>query len=60
MPEYESKTIKYGVDGGVNWKTITFENGMYSYTDLDEFIHEYKKKKKKKSILQLIKLMAST
>ena len=40
---------------------------MYSYTDLDEFIHEYKKKKKKKkkekkkkSILQLIKLMAST
>lgn len=34
MPEYDNKTIKYSVDGGTNWETITFVNGMYSYTDL--------------------------
>ena len=52
-PEYESKTIENSVDGGVNWET-TFENGMCSYTDLNEFIHEYTKKK---GILKLIKLV---
>ena len=24
----------------LNWKSITFQNGMYSYTDLDDYIHE--------------------
>ena len=44
MPGYENKTIKYSVDGGVNWTIITFVNGMYSYTDLEDFIHEYMRK----------------
>ena len=44
MPEYDSKTIKYSVDSGANWKTITFETGMYSYTDVDDYIHEVMKK----------------
>ena len=34
MPEYRNKTIKYSVDGGKNWETITSVSGMYSYTDL--------------------------
>lgn len=45
MPEFENKTIKYSVDGGTNWETITFVNGMYSYTDLDDYIHKFTKKK---------------
>ena len=40
MPKFENTTIKYSVDGGTNWETITFVNEMYSYTDLDDYIHE--------------------
>ena len=45
MPKFENKTIKYSVDGGTNWETITFVNSMYSYTDFDDYIHEFMKKK---------------
>ena len=41
MPEYENNTINYSVDGGTKWETIIFVNGMYSYTDLDDYIHEF-------------------
>ena len=33
---YNNNTIKYSPDNGVNWKTITFVDGMYSYDDLDD------------------------
>lgn len=36
--EYGNKTIKYSTDAGVNWKTITFVDGAYSYEDLNEYI----------------------
>lgn len=44
MPAFENSTIKYSVDGRTNWETITFVNGMYSYTDLDDYIHEFMRK----------------
>ena len=31
---YKYNTIKYSNDRGVNWCTITFKDGMYSYTDI--------------------------
>ena len=40
---YKNNTIKYTNDGGVNWYTITFKDGMYSYTDIHEYIEQYLK-----------------
>ena len=39
--EYKNNTIKYTNDGGVNWYTITFKDGMYSYTDIHEYVEQY-------------------
>ena len=33
--------IKYTHDGGKNWETINFVDGMYSYEDLNNYIHQY-------------------
>ena len=33
--------IKYTHDGGANWETITFVDGMYSYEDINDYIHQY-------------------
>ena len=44
--EYKNNTIKYTSDGGVNWYTITFKDGMYSYTDIHEYVEQYLKQKK--------------
>ena len=35
---YGNNQIKYTSNKGVNWKTITFIDGMYSYDDIDEYI----------------------
>ena len=40
-PEYQNKVIKYSTDSGKTWETVTFKNGMYSYTDLNDYIHQY-------------------
>ena len=45
-PEYGNNTIKYSTDGGLNWETITFVNGIYSYTDINDSIHEFMNKKR--------------
>ena len=38
--EYGNNQIKYSPDNGSNWKTINFVDGMYSYDDLNDYIHE--------------------
>ena len=38
---HRNNTIKYSNDRGVNWFTITFKDGMYSYTDINEYLRQY-------------------
>ena len=38
--EYGNNHIKYSPNNGTNWKTINFVDGMYSYDDLNDYIHE--------------------
>lgn len=38
-PDYQNQTIKYSNDNGANWHTVTFPNGMYSYSDLNDYLH---------------------
>ena len=37
---YGNNTIKYTHDG-TTWHTITFTDGMYSYSDINDYIHQY-------------------
>ena len=37
----KNNKIKYTHDGGANWETITFVDGMYSYEDINDYIHQY-------------------
>ena len=37
---YKNNTIKYTHDGTA-WHTITFTDGMYSYSDINDYIHQY-------------------
>ena len=37
-PEYNNNTVKYSHDGGKNWSTVKFSNGMFSYDDLNTFL----------------------
>ena len=37
---YGNNKIKYTHDGST-WQTITFSDGMYSYQDVEDFIHQY-------------------
>ena len=41
---YGNNTIKYAHDGST-WQTITFSDGMYSYQDIEDYIHQYMDKK---------------
>ena len=43
--QYKNNTIKYSPDGGTSWETVTFVDGMYSYSDLNDYIHQYMDKK---------------
>ena len=43
--QYKNNTIKYSTDGGTSWETVTFANGMYTYPDLNDYIHQYMDKK---------------
>ena len=38
--DYGNNKIKYTHDG-TNWQTITFEDGMYSCSDINDYIHQY-------------------
>ena len=37
---YKNNTIKYSHDGST-WQTITFVDGAYSYSDINDDIHQY-------------------
>ena len=37
---FGNNKIKYSTDNGINWKTVTFQNGMYSYSDINNYLHE--------------------
>ena len=37
---YGNNTIKYTHDGST-WQTVTFTDGMYSYSDINDYIHQY-------------------
>ena len=38
---YKNNNIKYLSDRGANWNTVTFKDGMYSYTDINDYLHQY-------------------
>ena len=38
--DYKNNKIKYTHDGSA-WQTITFTDGMYSYSDINDYIHQY-------------------
>ena len=42
---YKNNPIKYSNDRGVNWFTITFKDGMYSYTDIKDYLQQYMEQK---------------
>ena len=39
--DHKNNTIKYTHNKGVSWQTITFTDGMYSYSDTNDYIHQY-------------------
>ena len=41
---YNNNTIKYSNDRGANWNSVTFKDGMYSYTDINDYLHQYMEK----------------
>ena len=43
--QYQNNQIKYSPDGGTSWQTVTFIDGMYTYSDLNDYLHQYMKKK---------------
>ena len=43
--DYSNNTIKYSTDKGNSWETITFVDGMYSYSDINDYIHHYMEQK---------------
>ena len=42
--DYGNNKIKYTHDGRT-WQTITFTDGMYSYSDINDYIHQYMEQK---------------
>ena len=42
---YNNNTIKYTNDRGVNWNTVVFKDGMYSYADINDYLRQYMEQK---------------
>ena len=38
--DYKNNSIKYTHDGSTSY-TITFSDGVYSYSDINDYIHQY-------------------
>ena len=43
--DYKNNTTKYSTNKGTSCETITFVNGMYSYSDINDYIHQYMEQK---------------
>ena len=43
--QYQNNQMKYSPDGGTSWQTVTFIDGMYTYSYLNDYLHQYMKKK---------------
>ena len=43
--QYQNNQIKYSPNGGTSWETVKFVDGMYTYSDLNYYLHQYMKKK---------------
>ena len=43
--QYQNNKIKYSTDGGNSWETVKSIDGMYTYSDLNDYLHQYMKKK---------------
>ena len=52
--EYKNNEIKYSTNGSTSWETITFVDGMYSYSDINDYIHQYMDKKSIKQVKNTI------
>ena len=48
--KYKNNTIKYSTDAGQSWETVTFVDGMYSYSDLNDYLHQYMDRKNHKTV----------
>ena len=38
---YNNNVVRYSPDNGSSWETITIEDGMYSYEDINDYIHHF-------------------
>ena len=47
--QYKNNKIKCSTDNGQSWETLNFVDGMYSYDDLNDYIHQYMDKKNHKT-----------
>ena len=47
--KYKNNTIKYSTDSGQSWETVTFVDGMYSYSDINDYLHQYMDQKNYKT-----------
>ena len=43
--QYQNNQIKYSLDGGTSWETVKFVDGRYTYSNLNDYLHQYMKKK---------------
>ena len=48
--QYQNNKIKYSTDGGTSWETVRFIDGMYTYSDINDYLHQYMKKKGHKTV----------
>ena len=44
LEQYQNNKIKYSPDGRNQWETVTFIDGVYTYSDLNDYLHQYMKK----------------
>ena len=56
--QYQNNQIKHSTDGGTSWETVTFTDGMYTYSDLNDY--PLSTSKRKVILLLTIKLGINT
>ena len=54
LQKFNNNTIRYSADNGATWKTITFADGNYTYSDISNYISNYlESQKESKTGIQL-------